>query len=267
MSGRNYSHPDITDKQARALATNVSISTKQAIEISSFIRGKKTKTAKRYLQEIIDHKRALPMRRFNQEGAGHKKGKVGPGRYPEKAANAFHDLLKSVESNAKYKGLIIDNLFITHVCAHKGPQQPRYGRKRGVVAKRTHIEIVVEQKQQKPEASRQQKKPGQPQKATATQAKDQNLQKSQDKGKTLQPQDKEAIEKKQELKQEPKEDKEAKLEEKGTKAIKEPIGIKEAQQQSQSKPSQKGADASSTEEEHKDDKAPTKQQKTIEDKK
>ncbi|MGM5488218.1 MAG: 50S ribosomal protein L22 [Nanobdellota archaeon] len=141
--GYNYSAQKIAENSAKALSLNTGISTKQAIEICNYIRGKPVARAKKELEEIIAHKRALPMRRFNQEGTGHKPG-IGPGKYPENACSAIHDLLENAESNAKFKGLDIANLKIAHIVANRGPQQMRYGRKRGVVAKRTHVEVIVE---------------------------------------------------------------------------------------------------------------------------
>ena len=55
-------------------------------------------------------------------------------------------ILKSAEANAQYKGLNSANLFIKHVSAQKGPTTHHYGRHRGRKAKRTHIEIVLEEK-------------------------------------------------------------------------------------------------------------------------
>ncbi|MFP4423721.1 MAG: 50S ribosomal protein L22 [Candidatus Woesearchaeota archaeon] len=146
--GYNYSAQNIKENTAKALALNAGVSTKQAIEVCNFIRGKPLARAKKELEEIIAHKRPLPMRRFNQEGAGHKPG-IGPGKYPENTCSAIHDLLENAESNAKFKGLDITKLKIIHILANRGPQQMRHGRKRGVVAKRTHLEVIVEMPEEK----------------------------------------------------------------------------------------------------------------------
>ena len=154
--GYNYSAQNIKENTAKALALNAGVSTKQAIEVCNYIRGKPLARAKKELEEIIAHKRPLPMRRFNQEGTGHKPG-IGPGKYPENTCSAIHDLLENAESNAKFKGLDTTKLRIIHILANRGPQQMRHGRKRGVVAKRTHLEVVVEVPEEKPKAKKSEK--------------------------------------------------------------------------------------------------------------
>ena len=52
---------------------------------------------------------------------------------------------KNAEANAENKGMS-KNLMISHISAHKGETQSRYGRKMGKKAKRTHIKIVVKEK-------------------------------------------------------------------------------------------------------------------------
>ncbi|MFO7710803.1 MAG: 50S ribosomal protein L22 [Candidatus Woesearchaeota archaeon] len=154
--GYNYSAQNIKENTAKALALNAGVSTKQAIEVCNYIRGKPLARAKKELEEIIAHKRPLPMRRFNQEGTGHKPG-IGPGKYPENTCSAIHDLLENAESNAKFKGLDTTKLKIIHILANRGPQQMRHGRKRGVVAKRTHLEVVVEVPEEKPKTKKSEK--------------------------------------------------------------------------------------------------------------
>ena len=129
------------EHMARALGNSLPISTKHSIEICSFIRNKSLNEAKKILSLVVQHKKAIPFRRFNK-GIGHKKI-VGPGRYPENASREIIKLLESVEANAQFKGLNTSNLTISHICAHKSSKTWHYGRKRRRKAKRTNIEIVV----------------------------------------------------------------------------------------------------------------------------
>ena len=55
------------------------------------------------------------------------------------------NLIKSVQSNAKQKGLDVNSLVINSIVPKQGPKVVHYGRKRSRTAKRTHIEIVVRQ--------------------------------------------------------------------------------------------------------------------------
>jgi len=122
----------------------LSISTKQSVEIASFIRNRKISQAKSLLSEVINKKRAVPFKRYNRD-TGHKPGKIASGRYPEKASKEFIKLLSALEANAEYKGLDSKNLVISEVIANKGTQQLHPGRHRGRVMKRTHIKIVAKE--------------------------------------------------------------------------------------------------------------------------
>ncbi len=130
------------ETMARAVALSIDISTKHAIEISNYIRGRKLSTAKKLLELAIQKKKAIPFKRFT-EGAGHKStvDKVGRGKYVVKASRQILKLLKEVETNAMQKG-IMDPVII-HIAANRASTPYHYGRKPGRSMKRTHIEIVV----------------------------------------------------------------------------------------------------------------------------
>lgn len=122
---------------------NLGISTKASVEICRFIRGKSTIKAKRMLENVIKKKQAVPYVRYKRD-IPHRKGKIATGRYPLKASMAILNLIKSVESNANDKGMS-QNLDISHISAHKGASQSRYGRKVGKSTKRTNIKIIVKE--------------------------------------------------------------------------------------------------------------------------
>ncbi|MCB9362454.1 50S ribosomal protein L22 [Candidatus Woesearchaeota archaeon] len=131
------------ENMVRACAVDVSISPKQAIEICNHLKGKTVAYAKKALEGVLKETYAMPMRRYNRGGTGHRTG-IGPGRYPMKAAGVILKLVKSAESNAQYKGLNTEGLKIVHFCAQRGQQRMHYGRQRGVM-KRAHVELVVEE--------------------------------------------------------------------------------------------------------------------------
>ncbi len=126
---------------AKAKGNNLPISTKQSIEICSFVKGKTVAKAKKLLEGVIAKKVAVPFTRFNRD-TGHKKGKIAAGRYPINAASYILEIIESAESNAMNKGLGAD-LFIKLAIANQGNAQWHYGRQRRRRMKRTHIEIVV----------------------------------------------------------------------------------------------------------------------------
>ena len=53
---------------------------------------------------------------------GHRKGKVGPGRYPVKASRAIIKLIQSAMENARhqYEDVDPEEMEITHIAAHRG---------------------------------------------------------------------------------------------------------------------------------------------------
>ena len=136
------------EHSARVIGRDLAISTKQAIEISNSIRGKSLQKSKAFLQRVLKKTDAVPFRRFNRD-MGHKPGPIAAGRYPENSTKAIIALLDSVESNAQNKGLDTENLVIASIIPNKASRPSRFGRKRRIRAKRTHVEIVVEEQEQK----------------------------------------------------------------------------------------------------------------------
>lgn len=137
-------------RTAIASLRDVSISYKETVELLDMIRGKKLSDAKKLLEEVIEMKRAVPFKRFHGK-VGHRKG-IGPGRYPVKAAKKILALLNSVESNAEFKGLDTENLWIIHAAAHKGMKIRKYmprafGRATPYFDQLVHVEIAVEERE------------------------------------------------------------------------------------------------------------------------
>ncbi|MFH1063477.1 MAG: 50S ribosomal protein L22 [Candidatus Woesearchaeota archaeon] len=145
MTHNNYAFQGFNkDIMARAMGRDLEISTKQSIEMSSYLRHRKVSQAKKLLIDIIAQKKALPFTRFTN-GLGHKPGKLASGRYPVKTSQAFIGLLDSVEANAQTKGMNTSNLEIIHICAHRASSPLHQGRHSGRAFKRTHVELVVQE--------------------------------------------------------------------------------------------------------------------------
>lgn len=130
---------------ARALGDNLSISKKFSVEIARFIRGRDLAKAKELLHNVIEKRVAVPFKKYNFD-LGHKRGQ-GPARYPIKAAKAFLILLESAEANAIHKGLSASSLYIKSIIANKGSTVPHYSRHQGRQAKRTHVEVILEERE------------------------------------------------------------------------------------------------------------------------
>jgi len=141
MADYKYAYNGPAEGTARAVLRDAPISTKVAIEIASFLRGKNTEKAKDILERVLKKEQAIPYKRFTN-GVGHRKGRLGAGRYPQKASQAFLDLIRQAEANASHAGLSTE-LIIKHLAAHKASTPWHYGRQRRRKMKRTHVEIVV----------------------------------------------------------------------------------------------------------------------------
>ena len=150
--GNGYSVKEFNkENMARAIGRALPISFKQSIEICNFVRNKDLSYAKNVLNKVISQEQAIPFKRFNMD-VGHKKG-MAAGRYPKKASTEILDLINNVEANAQFKGLNTANLVITHINANKASKVLRFGRKRSRESKRTHVEIVVQEKAGKKDKS------------------------------------------------------------------------------------------------------------------
>ncbi|MBW2968450.1 50S ribosomal protein L22 [Candidatus Woesearchaeota archaeon] len=151
------------ETMARAAGRDIAISTKQAIEISNYLRHKKLILAKQLMEAVTEKKHAVPFKRFTN-GVGHRRGKIASGRYPVKAAKAILKLLESAETNAQGKGLNTKDLEVFHICAHRAHAPVHYGRHGGREFKRSHVEIVLKETEAK---SKKEKKAAPAKKETA----------------------------------------------------------------------------------------------------
>lgn len=130
---------------AKVIGRNLPISTKHAIVISNFIRGKKLGWAKNKLGQVLEKKVAVPYT-VHVRSIPHRKGKMATGRYPVKASAEVIKLLKSAEANALNKGLDIEELYINKIMPNLASRPRHPGRQMRTQMKRTHIEIVLEER-------------------------------------------------------------------------------------------------------------------------
>lgn len=142
---KGYSAQNVDEERcARALLRSSQISFKHAVEICRYLKHRKLGDAMDTLDRVIEKKEPVPFRRF-YHGTPHRP-KIGAGRYPMKASAEIIHLLKSVSANAQFKGLNTGELVITHMAAHLGSRPWHTGRRRRRKIKRTHVEVVVEEK-------------------------------------------------------------------------------------------------------------------------
>ncbi len=124
-------------EEAVVRGMGIPISSKHSFAISKFIKNKEVGKAISELEEILLHKRALPMK----GEIPHRKG-IMSGRYPRNATRHFIKLLKSLNSNASVNE--IANPVITE--AHANFASRPFGKFGRVRKKRSNIILVAREK-------------------------------------------------------------------------------------------------------------------------
>ncbi len=143
-----YSTDVDPDKTAKAFGYELHCSKKDSMNIARAIKNMNVESAKKYLEEVIDMKQAVPTIVHNQKRA-HKKG-MGPGSYPKKAAKYILKILNNAENNAEYKGFDVENMKIIHASAYggriiRGIMPRAQGRATDKNTKTTNFEIIIEE--------------------------------------------------------------------------------------------------------------------------
>ncbi len=142
-------NPGNKEKTAKAVGRDMNISPKDAIMISKKIRGMTLSKAISYLEKVVNLEATIPYTRF-QIGIGHRQGSGSKiAKYPQKAADEILNVLRSVESNATYKGLDSEKLKIVHAEAQRGvirPGRKPKGRWKLWRKQFVHFQVVVGEK-------------------------------------------------------------------------------------------------------------------------
>ncbi|WP_158056043.1 50S ribosomal protein L22 [Halorussus halophilus] len=144
--GISYSVDADPDTTAKGMLRERHMSHKHSKAIAREIKGKTAADAQSYLQQVIDGERSVPFKQHNS-GVGHRSDIDGwdAGRYPEKASEAFLDLIENVVNNADEQGFDGESMEIMHVAAHKiGEVQGRKPRAMGRASAWNTPEVDVE---------------------------------------------------------------------------------------------------------------------------
>jgi large subunit ribosomal protein L22 len=122
-----YSYePKDETKVAKAMGYEIPMSFKHAVEICRELKGKRIPQAMKFLEEVIEMRTPVPMRKYKKKVAHKNIPGWYAGRYPQKAAKEILKVLKNLKANAEYKGLNADELVIVHAQAKKGRCIVRY---------------------------------------------------------------------------------------------------------------------------------------------
>ncbi|KAI8055999.1 50S ribosomal protein L22 [Syncephalis plumigaleata] len=146
-------------KSAKTRGSYLRVHFKNTHETAVAISGMKLQKAIGYLNDVQEHKQAVPFRRFNG-GVGRcaqvKAFKATQGRWPAKSAKFLLDLLQNAKANAESKGLNVESLVIKHIQVNQAPKQRRrtyraHGRINPYMCSPCHIEIIVTEQDAKVE--------------------------------------------------------------------------------------------------------------------
>nr|GMD11182.1 60S ribosomal protein L17-2 [Ipomoea batatas] len=156
--------PDNSTKSCKARGSDLRVHFKNTRETAHAIRKLPLGKAKRYLEDVLAHKQAIPFTRFcrgvGRTAQAKNRHPNGQGRWPVKSAKFILDLLKNAESNAEVKGLDVDILYISHIQVNQAQKQRRrtyraHGRINPYMSSPCHIELILSEKEEpvKKEAS------------------------------------------------------------------------------------------------------------------
>ncbi|KAF7721546.1 60S ribosomal protein L17 [Apophysomyces ossiformis] len=141
-------------KAAKSKGAYLRVHFKNTREVAAAIKGMKLSKAYAYLNNVTEHKQAIPFRRFNG-GVGRtaqaKEFGTTQARWPVKSVKFVTDLLKNAESNAEAKGLNVEELFISSVVVNQAPKHRRrtyraHGRINPFMTSPSHIEVILTEK-------------------------------------------------------------------------------------------------------------------------
>ena len=138
-------------KSARARGSYLRTSFKNTRETAQAINGWKLERALTFLNNVLEHKEAVPMRRYAGSTGRTAQGKafgVSKARWPVKSAEFLIGLLKNAEANADTKGLDTSNLVVKHIQVNQAPKQRRrtyraHGRINPYMSNPCHIELIL----------------------------------------------------------------------------------------------------------------------------
>lgn len=119
MSHTSYSTVADAATTAQAYGRDMPCSPKSGRNVARAIKGMPVARAITFLEEVVAVKTPVPFK-VRVRKIHHRKGGMGPGRYPVQTAKCMLKVLRSAEANAEYKGLDKDRLVITHSTAYQG---------------------------------------------------------------------------------------------------------------------------------------------------
>merc|ERR1712232_70318 len=144
-------------ESCKAKGSNLRVHFKNTRETAQAIKGMMLRKAVAYLTHVVEHKEAIPFRRYcggvgrtsQAKNAGSTNGQA---RWPKKSAEFVLNLLSNAEANAELKSLDMDKLFVAHVQVNRAVQNRRrtyraHGRINPYMSHPCHVEVILSQKE------------------------------------------------------------------------------------------------------------------------
>lgn len=150
----NYAYtPKNEDKAVKSAMKDAKISFKNTHQTVTILRGMWLVSAIRYLEDVLAHKRCIPMKRFNggvPRVAQAKEFGALQGRWPEKSVIQVKCMLKHMQNIAVEKGLDVSKVKIMHAQVNRAPiihsrTYRAHGRVTAWNKSPCHIEMVAEE--------------------------------------------------------------------------------------------------------------------------
>lgn len=143
--------PAVPERSVKAMGCDLRTSFKNTYNVAQAIKGWKLEEAKQYLQQVLEHKRCIPFRRFKSGVSRNpqvKEFKTTQGRWPVKSAKIVLGLLKNAESNAEFQSLEVENMTISHIQTQRAAPGRRrtyraHGRINAYMSSPVHIELIL----------------------------------------------------------------------------------------------------------------------------
>merc|ERR1719199_2004430 len=146
--------PDNGTKSCKARGSDLRVHFKNTRETAFALKKLQLQAAKQYLEDVLEHKRAVPFRPFcggvGRTAQAKNEGSTnGQARWPTKSCEFLLGLL----NNAEVKGLDIDSLAITHIQVNKAQKQRRrtyraHGRINPYMSSPCHVEVTLSEKEE-----------------------------------------------------------------------------------------------------------------------
>lgn len=145
--------PESDVKSAKARGSNLRVHFKHCREVMHTLKGMPLTKAKKFLQDVLDFKQAVPFTKFTGGCGRHAQGKLMKAagdkcKWPQKATKMVLDLVNNAEANAEVKGLDTELLFVSHCQANRAMKQRRrtyraHGRIGPYMSNPAHMELIL----------------------------------------------------------------------------------------------------------------------------